>query len=233
MKHARRRQSKGAFDLIEEAVHLLRTAPSASLAVYYLGAIPFVLGLLFFWADMSRSPFANQHLADASLALAGLFFWMKFWQAVFAHRLRAQIAAESPPALGLRLGTRIFATQVILQPLGLFLIPLSLVPALPFAWVFAFYQNATALAGGGDGAPKLFKKSWKQAALWPVQNNVALALLMAFGFCVFLNWVSVCLVLPQLFKMLFGIQSVFTQSPLEPAEHDVFRRDDRADLSVR
>ena len=213
MKHAQRRQGKGAFDLIEEAVHLLRTAPLATLAVYYLGAIPFVLGLLFFWADMSRSPFASQHLADASLALAGLFFWMKFCQAVFARHLRAQIAAEPPPALNLRLGARMAITQIILQPFGLFLIPLSLIPALPVAWVFAFYQNATALAGGGDSASKVFKKSWKQATLWPMQNNVALAILLAFGFCVFLNWVSVCLVLPQLSKMLLGVQSVFTQSP--------------------
>jgi hypothetical protein len=213
MKHALRRQGKGAFDLIEEAVHLLRTAPLATLAAYYLGAIPFVLGLLFFWADMSRSPFANQHLADASFAMTVLFFWMKFWQAVFARRLRAQIAAEPPPALELRLGARILVTQTILQPFGLFLIPLSLVPALPFAWVFAFHQNVTALAGDGDDTSKLFKKAWRQAALWPAQNNVALAILLAFGFCVCLNWVSVCLVLPQLFKMLFGVQSVFTQSP--------------------
>jgi hypothetical protein len=41
----RQRQSKAVFDLIEEATHLLRTAPAATLAVYYLGAIPFVLGL--------------------------------------------------------------------------------------------------------------------------------------------------------------------------------------------
>ena len=80
MKRAqRRRQGKGAFDLIEEATQLLRTAPVATLAVYYLGAIPFVLGLLFFWADMSRSPFAHQHHAEAALGLALLFFWMKFW----------------------------------------------------------------------------------------------------------------------------------------------------------
>lgn len=73
MKRVRRQQGRGAFDLIEEATHLLRTAPAATLAVYYLGAIPFVLGLLYFWAEMSRSPFADQHLADASFATGILF----------------------------------------------------------------------------------------------------------------------------------------------------------------
>ena len=52
------KRARGPFDLLEEATHLLRTAPAATLAVYYLGAVPFVLGLLYFWADMSRSPFA-------------------------------------------------------------------------------------------------------------------------------------------------------------------------------
>ncbi len=213
MKHARRRQGKGAFDLIEEATQLLRTAPAATLAVYYLGAIPFVLGLLFFWADMSRNPFADQHLADASLAISLLFLWMKFWQVIFARRVRAQVAAAAPPALNFHRGTRIFLTQAILQPSGLFLIPLSMVPVLPFAWVYAFYQNATALADGEKSTPELFQKSCRQAALWPGQNNLALAILAGFAFYVFLNWTTVCLVLPKLLTMFLGVQSVFSKSP--------------------
>ena len=210
----RQRQGRGAFDFIEEATHLLRTAPAATLAVYYLGAIPFVLGLLYFWADMSRSPFASQHLAEASLGVGALFLWMKFWQAVFVRRVRAQVAGETPPRWGILRCGRVFVAQAIVQPSGLFVIPLSLIPALPFAWVYAFYQNVTALADGEPGGTsKLLKKSWKQAALWPRQNHLILAILAAFGLYVFLNWVTVCLVLPQLFKMLFGIESSFTKSP--------------------
>lgn len=43
-----KRQRKGmpALDLIEEAVHLLRTAPLSYLAAYYVGALPFMLALL-------------------------------------------------------------------------------------------------------------------------------------------------------------------------------------------
>ena len=63
----RRKQGRPALDLIEEAVHLLRTAPAGALAAYYLGALPFVLGLLFFWADMSTSAFARRHVAEAAL----------------------------------------------------------------------------------------------------------------------------------------------------------------------
>jgi hypothetical protein len=213
MKHTHRRQGRGAFDLIEEAVHLLRTAPVATLAVYYLGAMPFILGLLFFWADMSRNPFASGHLADASLVMSLLFFWMKFWQAIFSRRIRAQLAAQPSPQLNLRRGMRILLAQMILQPPGFFFIPLSAIPLLPFVWVYAFYQNVTALSDGEEGMMNLFKKSCRQAALWPRQNIVALIILVAFGFCVFLNWVTVCLTLPGLFKMLFGLESNFTKSP--------------------
>src|SRR5882757_11326187 len=102
MKRARRHQGMGAFDLIEEATHLLRTAPGATLAVYYAGAIPFILGVLYFCADMSRSPFARQHLIEAALGVSGLFLWMKVCQALFARRVRAQLASETPVPLDAR-----------------------------------------------------------------------------------------------------------------------------------
>ncbi len=214
MKGTRQRQQgKGSFDLIEEATHRLRTAPVATLAVYYLGAIPFVLGLLYFWADMSRSPFAGQHLVDSALGLAALFLWMKCWQVIFARRLRAHLAAEPVPRWMVRRWGRVLLTQAFVQPAGLFVVPLSLVPMLPFAWVYAFYQNVTAMDDGGPGGiSPLLKKSWKQARLWPRQNHLVLAILAGFGFYVFLNWAVTGLLLPHLVKMLFGIESVFTRS---------------------
>jgi len=208
-----RRQGKGSFDLIEEATHLLRTAPVATLAVYYLGAIPFVLGLLYFWADMSRSPFAGQHLVDSALGMAALFFWMKFWQVIFARRLRAHVASEPVPHWTVHRMGRVFLTQAIVQPSALFVVPLSLLPMLPAAWAYAFYQNVTVLDGGGPaGTSPLLKKSWKQAMLWPRQNHIVLTIMTGFGFYVFLNWVVTGFLLPHLIKMLFGIESVFTKS---------------------
>ncbi len=208
----RRRQGKGAFDLIEEATHLLRTAPVAALAAYYLGAVPFVLAFLYFWADMSRSPFASQHLAAATLGLTLLFVWMKFWQVIFARNLRAHLVAEPPPAITFQRRLRILATQAGVQPFGLFLIPLVLLPVIPFAWVYGFFQNATVLADG-DTTRQLAKKSWQQATLWPRQNVQSVVLIFGFGFFVFLNWVAAGYLLPQLAKMLFGVSSVFTESP--------------------
>ena len=79
----RRRQGKGAFDLIEEATQVC--APHRRHARSLLPwRHPLYTGFLYFWADMSCSPFAPQHLASAALGLTVLFIWMKFWQVVFA-----------------------------------------------------------------------------------------------------------------------------------------------------
>src|ERR1051326_2589497 len=98
----RRREGRSGLDLIEEATHLLRTAPASMLALYYAGAVPFVLGALFFWADASRNPFAEGHLAEASLGVALLFVWMKCWQAAFARRVRARVAGDAAPRWTIR-----------------------------------------------------------------------------------------------------------------------------------
>ena len=86
------RNDKGAIGLLDEAVHLVRLAPAGALAGYYLGSMPFVLAALYFWADMSRSPFASGHVAGAALGLAGLFAWMKGWQSFYVRRLLGKIS---------------------------------------------------------------------------------------------------------------------------------------------
>jgi Domain of unknown function (DUF4129) len=214
MKQAERQETKGSLDLLEEAVHLVRSASPAALAAYYAGAVPFVLGFLYFWADMSRSPFAERHLTESALGLAGLFLWLKFWQALFARSLRACLGSAVAPLTRGRCW-RIFRSQAALQPTGLFLLPLGLAPLLPFPWLYAFYQNLTAMADDDSAQLRpLLKKAVRQAGLWPGQNWVLLMEIGAFGLFVFLNWCIVCYVLPGFFKMLLGIESMFTLSRL-------------------
>lgn len=207
----RKRDGRPATELIEEASHLLRAGPISALACYYLGSAPFVLGLLFFWADMSRNPFAPQRLAGAALGLAALFVWMKFWQVVFARKLRAYVAGEPPPAWNFARVRRVFIAQMVWQPLGLIVLPVALLVMLPAAWTYAFYQNLTAL---DDGEPTslraLAKNAARLSALWPGQNHTALLILSLFALCVGLGWSIFCPLLPELGRMILGIRSVFT-----------------------
>jgi uncharacterized membrane protein len=222
----RGKQGKNAFDLIEEATHLLRTAPTGLLATYYIGAIPFILALLFFWADMSQNPFANAHLAEAALGVSALFVWMKFWQAVFARRVRAHFAAEPEAPLQWRPALRIAAAQITLQPLGLlpiglclagffYFTPVGLMLVPVIAALLPLFHNITALGDGGTlSMTAIFKKAWRLWWLWPRQNIVLLGILHFFALYVLINWSVLCLYLPSLIKTLFSIESVFSSSPM-------------------
>ena len=204
---------QGPLDLIEEAVHLLRLAPAATLLPYYLGSLPFVLGLLFFWADLSRGSFAADRLALEALGMALLFAWMKTWQAVFARQLLARRCGEPevlPSWLSL---ARIATAQTVLQPWGLVLLPLALVSVFPFGWVYAFYQNVTVLDATPEASPRdLARQARRQACLWPAQNWCGLLALMVFGLFVFLNLASAFLLIPLLLKTLLGIETVFSRT---------------------
>ena len=146
-------RGRGSLEIIEEAVHLLRMSPGSTLALYYIGALPFVLGLLYFWADMSRSSTARDHCASFALGVSLLFLWMKTWQAVFARRFKARITDRPAPALTVSKLARVAVVQTVLQPSGLFLLALSLSIVLPFGWVYAFYQNVTVLAATTTNRP--------------------------------------------------------------------------------
>ena len=183
---------KGAFEVAEEAFHLLRQAPARVLACYAIGTVPFVLGLLYFWADLSRSAYAADHAVAAALGMAVLFVWMKAWQAAFASELRACITDSPPPVWTWRRALRVAALQAAVQPYGLAGIPAALGIILPFASVYAFFQNVTVFGDGGPaGLRETAARAWRQAVIWPTQNHIliwlvcpwllGLGLLVAFG----------------------------------------------------
>lgn len=207
----KKQKSPGAVDLLEETIQLLRPAPAGIIAAYYAGALPFVLGFLYFWADMSASPFARKHLAVASFGISAAFLWMKCWQSVFVSRLRARMAGEVDPVFTLRRTVRLFAAQAILQPYGLLLVPMSLMIGAT-GWVYAFYQNALVYGNGESDVSEAARQAWKQARVWPGQNHTALTILFLFGLFVLLNTAISLLMIPGLLKTLFGVETVFTRS---------------------
>jgi hypothetical protein len=208
-----RADGQGAIELIEEGFNLLRAAPLSSLAAYYIGTLPFMLAMLFFWSEMSSGVFAEQRLFTGAAGLCALFLWMKCWQAVFARKLFARLMGEPEPRWDRRRIARILFAQTVLQPSGLFLVPLSAIILMPFAWVLTFYQNVL-LFGAGDepGIKQVFKRSWRQAALWPAQNQCIVMALKLFGLFVLINVTLGALGVPFLMKSLLGIETAFSQS---------------------
>jgi hypothetical protein len=203
----------GAIDLLEESVHRLRLTRPGVLALYYVGSLPFILGLLFFWADLSRDPDAPRHAIGAAFGLTLLFVWMKSFQAIFASELRARFGRRpSAPWTVARLA-RLAATQTVLQGTALFVLPVAALITIPLGWVYAFYQNATALGTGETSSTKeVFARSARAAALWPKQNHVALSLIFLLGLFAWINLIAAAFTFPQLLRQFTGEENLFTRS---------------------
>ncbi len=208
-----KKHQKSAIRLIEEAVHVLRRAPGSLLSVYYLGGVPFVLGLLYFWADMSRSADAHQHSTSAAFGLAILFVWMKFWHTVYMYQVRAHVFDEVRTTWSRQRVLSIFVTQTLIQSTRLFIIVVASLTVIPFGYCYAFYQNVSAHDGKkGQTIRETSAWAWRQAKLWPRQNHLLIGIYYLFGFVIFVNVTVTAILLPQLAKSLFGIDSAFTLS---------------------
>jgi hypothetical protein len=203
-------RGRGVVELIEEAVHLLRTAPVTVLVPWLTGTLPFVLALLFFWSDMSAGAFASDRLAAASLGVSAAFIWMKYWHARFAVKVRALAATREAPVLTAGMHARMLAVQSVIHAAGLFILPLAAVSVLPFPWVYAFFQSVTAGADGRKGLRATLHVAARQAADIPMRNIRLLLLMAAFALFVFLNWVILGFALPDLVRMLSGYDSRLT-----------------------
>ncbi len=206
-------KGKGALDIIEEATHVIRLMPARLFTVYYAGTLPFVLGFLYFWTDMSKSVLAHEHVASAAFSMALLFVWMKSWQSVFMRELRAFISYESSERwTPLKVG-RLVLTQAAIQPTGFVVLPVALLMTLPFGWTFAFYQNVSVFGDGGtEGFRNVISKAWRQARLFPKQNHVFLLVIFLFGIFVFLNIAFVIIYIPHFLKSLLGVETLFTKA---------------------
>lgn len=212
-----RQPAPEALDLLEEAVHLLRRAPAGTLACYYGATLPFVLGLLLFWADLSRDPEAESLAPWAALGLVVLFLGMKTGQAIFASQLRAGLlgtGGERPWTAG-RVG-RLFLVQATLQPSGFVLLPLAAVAALPFAWVYAFYQHLTTAGDEANGSVRAaLAHAGRLSRPWARQNHTALGVLGLLAVVVWVDVVIAALLLPPLAKIFSGVESIFTRSGVD------------------
>ena len=205
-------ETYSGLDLLEQAITLLRQAPVSVWIPYCLGVLPFALGLLFFWADMSRHPYAAEHASAYALGLALLFVWMKCGQALFAARLHAVILCQPYRPWRATELIRLALIQATWQPTGLILLPVALLLTVPLAWTFAFYQNMTAIAGLGDERLPHRQTALQLARLWSRQNHMILVWTLLISLVVGVNLLILLVSGPQLFKSLTGIETAFSRS---------------------
>jgi hypothetical protein len=103
------------------------------------------------------------------------------------------------------------ATQSLIQATRFIVMPVAALLAIPFGYCYAFYQNATVYGDRDSRDVKpTCKWAWKQAKLWPRQNHMLIGIFWLFGLVILLNVSTATLIIPQLIKSLFGVETVFT-----------------------
>lgn len=216
-RRKRVRLERSSLQLAEESFHLLRSVDLRYLWVFYLGVIPFAVGLLYFTADMSRSGLADESVVGASLVMTGLYFWMRICQARFCKGLWDTIAPAAQDPLPRTERIRQGIAACFFQSLQTPLLLVGLFFVIPLGWIIAALQNASVLAftQGGEGKTlrRLFGNSFRHSHFDWAQNHGVLLIFAVVGLFTWINLVATAIVVPTLVKAFFGVESVFTISP--------------------
>lgn len=211
---------RSGISVVEEATNLLRGLSARAWLLFYASSIPFVLGVVFFWSEMSRAADAGQRLVPQALLLALLYVVMKCGHAAFGDLLLSRLRCdEQPPArLSLRQWLRLAASQGLIHATMPWMLAFASVPVLPFAWAYAFYRNTSLFACGHQRAngslTALLGRSLKAAHHAPRANHSVLVILFLVALLVWLNTMMLSLFLPQLTGIFTGIQLQMTSSPM-------------------
>jgi hypothetical protein len=201
------------MDLLDEAASLIRQTPLSTLALYYLGALPFSLALIYFWFDMTQGADAEAHLPAEALVLTGLYFWMKTCQAVFARHLLAQLEGRDADAWTRHRWVNTALLQVIFAGAFVVVYPVALLVTIPFGWVSCFFHNLSIVATGPKSTiSSSYQEAAELARLWPRQNHLIIGILLITAFVLFLNLAIFFIMIPQLLNMLFGIETIFDEN---------------------
>lgn len=199
----------GAAELIEEAVHLLRSHPG-ELGVYYLGTAGFAVAFLYFWAFVTWFMPDDGALAAGAAGLVVLYAFLLAAQHRFALRLRARLEGETPPRWTARRWRTEMAAQLRLHAASLIVLPLAAVFTVTFGWAFAYFQSAV-VTPAQDPADTAARRvaAWEFARLWPAQNHWALAIFAGLWAMTFFNVAVAFYAVPTLVSRWLGLETIF------------------------
>jgi hypothetical protein len=201
------------MEMLDAAVTLLRQTPVAVWSIYLIGALPFCLGLIYFWFDMIESANAEARLPGEALLLTLLYFWMKTCQAVFSRKLLALLEGEDaePWTLGRWANTAL--VQTIFGGSLPMVYPMAILVTIPFGWVNAFYHSISIVGTSRTSTiGSAMREATELSRLWPKQNHLIIGTVLLGVFVLYLNLAIFAVMIPSLLHSFFGIESVFIES---------------------
>ena len=163
---------------LEEVFAFAQRLPYSTWALYFCATFPFVIGLLYFWFDMANDAFAHERLSIGATILTFLFITMKTGHVIFARQVTQAITGHVPETRPQT--SAIVVNQTIIQATGLFALPVAMLLVVPFASVYAFYQNVSVLDDGSRPIRELMREAWSHAKRDPMQNHLMLWLLCPY-----------------------------------------------------
>jgi len=199
--------------ILEDALQLLRRARSRTVLCHWIGSAPVALLFLRFWNDVTKPRTSGAAVLVEAFALAILLAWMNCWRAVFAGRLRRQLAGAADARWTARRVWNLIAAQSFLGATKLLAGPLALVITFPLEGVVSFYRYAAVLADREDLEPlEAMARARRLARNRQRQGWLILPLLLLLQLVVAINVAIGLAILPTLVRMLTGFESVFTRS---------------------
>lgn len=194
-----------ALNLAEESMHLLRSLPAKAWLQLALGSVPFTLGLLYFFSDISRGAYGQSHLTPGALIMAILYLWLKFWQSAFTQTIAAALYGREASPWTPRRIWNVTIINAIVHPVGMILFPICAVLFVPLPPVYAFFHSLTFVADGEDPSLRAnIVRAGGLARKWYGANLGFLFVIKFFAFLVYLNWMITLAFLPGLTSMLLG-----------------------------
>ena len=205
----------GGIELVERAVSALVGLPGSAWCVYLIGTVPFGLVLLYFFTDMSVSPYALERLGADSLLVTGCALWWRACQARFGTVLLASWGSVEATGWSAREWIMVALRQGAFLALFIFLSPIAMILVLPTGWLLAYFQEAVIFGGTPAlNIQTLGQRSMAMIHVWQRQNHVAMLIATGFALLVFLNVYSFVFFVPFVLKLFTGIETAVTQSPL-------------------
>ena len=197
--------------LMEDAVHLLRAAPVATLAWHWAGGLPMVVGAGYFWAEITHPSIPGARLVADALFISMLLAWLNLCRAVYASRLYDQLSGIPVRTASAANLWRMAAVQSLLGATKLLVLPMAFVSTILLAPAVGFYRNAAALAAREFETGVLVARAKRYARYHAAQSWRALGLLACLYPAVLINTALTLAILPHLARILTGYESVYSR----------------------
>ena len=209
--------------LLEDAAQLLRQAGPGTCICPLIGSVPLSLALLAAWNTLTNTRSTDPEWALQAALLAVLLVWMNCWRAVYAGRLRHQLAGTDGPRWTAARIFRLAAVQAFFGPARLVAVPLAALVMFPCAAVVAFFRSLAVASGSEDAEPRLMlARARRAAAFQPGQGWTTLPLLLFLYLVLAVNLAIVLGLLPQMARILTGYESAFSRSGVYFVQNPIF-----------